>query len=64
MKGHWLRFRSADEDIKSRLTALYFGLECCCGGAVNDDTSIRDMFRHIYHALRCRAGRCVWRPKT
>ena len=66
MKGHWPNFKAGappeeQEKLRLRFLALYFTEEpCCCGEAFHDALPLRDMFRHIYHALRCRVGLCVW----
>ena len=66
-RGHWLEWDGRAEtrdELSRRLTTLYFGSSCCCGENVHPELGLRDLFRHVYHALRCRVGLCVWRSKA
>lgn len=52
------------EELSRRLNNLYFGQPCCCGGNVYPELGLLALLRHIYHALRCRVGLCIWRSKV
>lgn len=63
---HYVTWDSKEEtkqETAARFERLYFGRECCCGGRIHEDTGIRELLHHIWHALCCRAGRCAWTRK-
>ena len=66
-RGHWIEWDGAVEtrdELSRRLNDLYFGSPCCCGENVHPELGIRALLCHIWHALRCRVGLCVWKAKV